>query len=52
MSALAGFQLRGTSTRIFAEYDRVKDHFALALDGEPADLKNDRFLLRLQVSLW
>ncbi|MEY4508659.1 MAG: hypothetical protein RLZZ450_781 [Pseudomonadota bacterium] len=51
-SVLAGFQLPGTSTRVFAEYDRVKDHLALSLDGRPADLKNDRFLLRLQVSLW
>jgi hypothetical protein len=49
---LAGFQLPGTNTRLFAEYDRVKDHFALATDGRPADLKNNRFILRLQVSLW
>ncbi|HEY6881066.1 MAG TPA: hypothetical protein VI299_23735, partial [Polyangiales bacterium] len=49
---LAGFQLPGTNTRIFAEYDRVKDHLALGGDGRPADLKNNRFILRLQVSLW
>jgi hypothetical protein len=49
---LAGLQLPGTNTRIFAEYDRVKDHLALATSGRPADLKNNRFILRLQVSLW
>ena len=51
-SALVGLQLPGTRTRFFAEYDRVKDHLALGLNGRPADLKNDRFLCRLQVSLW
>ena len=51
-SALVGVQLPGTRTRLFVEYDRVKDHLALGLDGRPSDLKNDRFLCRLQVSLW
>ncbi|MDB4991558.1 MAG: phosphate-selective porin [Myxococcaceae bacterium] len=51
-SALIGLQLPGTRTRLFAEYDRVKDHLALSVSGRPADLKNDRFLCRLQVSLW
>ncbi|MDB4976417.1 MAG: phosphate-selective porin [Myxococcaceae bacterium] len=51
-SAVAGLQLPGTRTRFFAEYDRVKDHLALGLNGRPSDLKNDRFLCRLQVSLW
>jgi hypothetical protein len=49
---LAGLQLPGTNTRLFAEYDRVKDHLGLSTDGRPADIKNNRFLLRLQVSLW
>ncbi|MDB4976047.1 MAG: phosphate-selective porin, partial [Myxococcaceae bacterium] len=52
ISAVAGLQLPGTRTRFFAEYDRVKDHLALGLNGRPSDLKNDRFLCRLQVSLW
>jgi len=51
-SLLGGVQLPGTSTRLFAQYDFVKDHLGLSTDGRPADLKNNRFLLRLQVSLW
>ncbi len=51
LSGIVGLQLPGTLTRLFAQYDRVKDHLALGTDGRPADLKNDRFTLRLQVSL-
>ena len=50
-SVLAGLQLPGTTTRIRG-VRLHQDHLALSTSGQPADLKNNRFLLRLQVSLW
>jgi hypothetical protein len=50
-SLLAGFQLPGTLTRLLGQYDIVQDHLGLSTNGLPGDLKNNRFTLRLQVSL-
>jgi hypothetical protein len=50
-SGLLGVQIPGTLTRVVGQYDHVSDHLALGVDGRPVDLKNNRFILRLQVAL-
>jgi hypothetical protein len=41
----------GDRARLLFQYDFIRDHFARNAAGIPADLKNDTFMLRLQVSL-
>lgn len=50
LSLLAGVALPGAATRLIAQYDLVRDHLALGVDGLPTDLANNRFTLRVQVS--
>jgi hypothetical protein len=49
-SPLVGVVLPQRARLVF-QYDFVRDHFARDTRGEPADLRNDQWTLRLQVGI-
>lgn len=50
ISPMIGGQLPGRGRLVF-QYDRIRDHLGRDASGVPTDLRNDQFILRLQLEL-